>query len=322
MNRSGLADRLSVELDDYLNGIPDKDKLDSREYNELLEIGKGLIDMDFSKNSNKEAVYYRTLNRIEAVENSLSNKSQNWLGRGLVIAASFLLICSISFTLIEPSFAFNLMEKVIATINLGNIKVVQFEAPKEFPPIPEALKGKIFDQEGNPLVEIPVGYSGRVYTSEGKEIVGFSDGEIITIDMANANREENILVIKNPSALSEYTCFEVLLPSYLPSGYQFDRAEFYKDENGIVQDSKYINLYFTNYESEAYIFLQQRFSDEETAYELSTDGKVQLIKINGVDAVLSNNRGIDWEMNDTLYGLNGRGLISKAELIKIAESIK
>lgn len=109
---------------------------------------------------------------------------------------------------------------------------------------------------------------------------------------------------------------------YLPDGYQFDKAEFYKDEDGVVNNSKYISLYFTNKNTGKYIYMQQRFADEETAYATGTDGKVEEIKINGLDAVLSDDRSIDWEANNTLYGLHGRGEINRSELIKIAESIK
>ncbi len=63
--------------------------------------------------------------------------------------------------------------------------------------------------------------------------------------------------------------------------------------------------------------MQQRFADEETAYATGA-AKVEEIKVNGVDAVLYGNN-LDWEYNDVIYMLNGRG-ITKDELIKIAES--
>jgi hypothetical protein len=65
--------------------------------------------------------------------------------------------------------------------------------------------------------------------------------------------------------------------------------------------------------------MQQRFADEETAYETG-GSKVEKIKINGVDAILYDN-SLDWEYNGVIYALNGKG-IAKDELIKIAESIK
>ncbi|SHD78154.1 DUF4367 domain-containing protein [Schnuerera ultunensis] len=97
--------------------------------------------------------------------------------------------------------------------------------------------------------------------------------------------EEETLIVKDTEKLNDYTCFDVILPSYLPEGYKFNRAGFFRDENGVVENTKYIDLYFTNEKVEKYIFISQSPADEETAYSLSTDGKIEEIKVNGVDAV-------------------------------------
>lgn len=112
----------------------------------------------------------------------------------------------------------------------------------------------------------------------------------------------------------------VILPNYLPDGYDFDRAEFFRDENGIVENSKYVSLYFINNATEEYIYMQQRFADEETAY-VAGGQKVEQLIINGADAILYDNN-LDWEDNNVIYALSGRGIISIDELIKIAESFK
>ena len=141
----------------------------------------------------------------------------------------------------------------------------------------------------------------------------------IKYNEAEAERENNNLVVKDVDKLNDYTYFEVILPSYLPEGYEFDRAEFFRDENGLVENSKYISLYFTNDETGEYIYMQQRFADEETAYETGGQ-KVEQLKINGADAILYDNN-LDWEDNGVIYMLNGRG-ISRDQLIKTAESFK
>lgn len=129
------------------------------------------------------------------------------------------------------------------------------------------------------------------------------------------------MIVKDANSLNKYTCFNVILPSYLPKDYKFDRAELSKDEKGNVSN-KCINLYFTNSKTGKYIYMQQRIASEEMKYVTGTDGKIEKVKVNGVDAVISDNRYIDWEANKVLYELSGRGQITKAELIKIAESIK
>lgn len=54
---------------------------------------------------------------------------------------------------------------------------------------------------------------------------------------------------------------------------------------------------------------------------MSTDGTIEKVKINGVDAVLVNGKGLDWEANGVLYGVTSASL-DKNDLIKVAESIR
>ncbi|WP_406542628.1 DUF4367 domain-containing protein [Clostridium ljungdahlii] len=83
-----------------------------------------------------------------------------------------------------------------------------------------------------------------------------------------------------------------------------------------------MDLYFTNAKTGKYIQMQQRFACKETKYEDGTDGKIEKVKVNGKDAILSDNKSMDWENSGVLYNLSGRGVFGKTELIKIADSIK
>lgn len=70
------------------------------------------------------------------------------------------------------------------------------------------------------------------------------------------------------------------------------------------------------------MFMQQRFSDEETGYTTGTHGTVEQVQVNGVEALIMNDRSIDWEANGVLYNISGRGAFDKDELLKVAESVK
>ncbi|MDP4147220.1 MAG: DUF4367 domain-containing protein, partial [Bacillota bacterium] len=177
-------------------------------------------------------------------------------------------------------------------------------------------KGKLFDKDGRAVTVLSKN-SGKRDDANGEELLGFADGNIVTA----SQMKERVLVVKDANSLSKYTCFNVDMPSYLPKGYKFDRAELYKDKDGNISN-KYINLYFINDKTGKYIYMQQRFADDSTKYELATDGKVEKVKINGVDAALSDGRSINWETKGVSYSLSGKGEISKNDLIKIAESIK
>lgn len=319
MSKKNIEDRFSIDIDAYLNGVDRQDKSQSEEYKELLEIGKLLANNDFSENSNKEEVYDRTLKNISKYEGENNMKKS----RKITKVASIALVCVLGFSIMQTASAQEFIGKVLKNISLGHITISE-EEPLEVEsfPVPEEFKGRIFDRAGNPVEELSTKLE-KLYTVDGEEIAEFDleTGDIITVAEWNRTRKEEILVVKDSSKLNNYTCFDVILPSYLPEGYKFDRAEFYKDDNGVVEDIKYIDIYFTNDKTGKYIYMQQRFADEETAYATGRD-RVEEIKINGVDAVIYDDRNIDWEANGVIYGISAKGEVTKDELIKIAESIK
>lgn len=317
MNKRSIEDKFSIDIDAYFNGIENVNESNNEEYNELLEIGKTLANKDFSKDSNKQSVFNKTVGNISEGKGDNVMKKSNKIKKAVIAAASFVIICGV-FS--QASFAKDLAEKVINKISLGHITAIQTE-PSEVKEVkvPDNLKGKIFDKNKKPLTVVTRD-TGKIYTAAGEEIESCVDGKIITVAEAK-KMDENNLIVKDASSLNKYTCFNVKLPSYLPKDYKFDRAEFYKGEKGDIS-KKYIDLFFTNEKTGKFIYMQQRFADEETKYATGTDGKMEKVKVNGVDAVIIDDRYIDWEANGVLYSLSGRGEFTKDELIKIAESIK
>ncbi|WP_315119175.1 DUF4367 domain-containing protein [uncultured Clostridium sp.] len=321
MNKKSIEDKFSIDMDAYFNGIEDPNSSNSQEYNEILKLGKTLAEKDFSKDSNKEAVSNRVLKNMN--ENKGDNNMKK-LNKKSYIAkiASVAAVGVISVSLIKPAFAREIADKIIKTISLGHISVVQVESSKmENIPVPEEFKGKIFDKHGNKIEIVTKENAEDMYAANGEKIANLSNGEIITVEQEKKMRKEGMLELKDANELSDYLCFEAKLPSYLPEGYKFERAELYKRENGDISD-KVTDLWFVNEKTGKTIYMQQRFASEEMGYADGTAGTVEEIKINGVDAVIIDDKSIDWEYKNVLYGLSGRGNISKDELIKIAESIK
>ncbi|MGF7058516.1 DUF4367 domain-containing protein [Brassicibacter mesophilus] len=320
MSKKSIEEKFSIQMDAYLKGIQDSSKTESRECDDLLELGKFLGDKDFSAGSDRKAVMDRVLKNIDRYKGETGMKKSSKLKRSVVAAA---LVCVIGIPFMQTSFAQDLVGKIVNTISLGHITVYEESSTPEIKtsPVPEQFKGKIFDKDGKPIEVFSSEYTGKYYTAGGEEIARFNNDEITTVSEREEMKKVQTLVVRDSSEINKYTCFNVILPSYLPEGYKFDKAEFFKDENGVVSNTKYVSLYFTNEETEKYIYMQQRYADEETAYATGAS-EVEQIKINGADAVIYNNRNIDWENNNTIYALSGRGEISKDELIKIAESIK
>lgn len=317
MRKNKFEDRFSIDMDDYIDGKENLN-VEDEEYKELLELGKTLSNNDFSKNSDKEKIYNRSLENMKKYRGEDKMKKSKKI---IIKAASFALICILGVTTMRTSFAQELVDKVVSFISIGHVTV--YEDPVhnkgEVILVPEELKGKIFDKDGNPIEEITVGNPPAIYTADGEKIAFIETETMKIVTDAEVERENNNLVVEDVDKLNDYTCFEVILPKYLPDGYEFDRAEFFRDENEVVENTKYISMYFTNNETEEFIYMQQRFADEETAYETGGQ-KVEKIKINGVDAILYDN-SLDWEDNGVIYMLNGRG-IPRDELIKTAESFK
>lgn len=288
-----------------------------------FDLARQLEERDFSKDSNKEVVFLNTLKKINKIEGEKNMKVIDKVKKVGLAVASIALVTTIGM---QTTFAQDIVEKIIARISLGHFTAIQYEydGVKEST-IPASLKGKLFDKDGK-LIEIFTEEVKEVYTAQGEKIDSFEvNGNIITAAQQEKLRKENTLTIKDSKELNDYTCFNVILPSYLPAGYVFDRAEFYKDEKGIVNNTKYISLYFANQKTGKTIYMQQRLADEETASVMGTDSKVEKIKINGIDAILEDNTNLDWEAYGNIYFLNvGKtdGEVGKEELIKIAESVK
>lgn len=318
MSKKSIEDKFSIEIDAYFNGIEKNSKSDYEEYNELLELGKILADKDFSKESNKEAVFKKSLENINQYkgENIIMKSKRNKLYKRL---AGVGIACIVTIALSQTSFAQNFVEKIIKSISLEHVTVVEYEDGPEVEsmPVPKKLKGKLFDKNGI-LIEVFTREIDKLYTADGEEIDNFDmrTGEIITVSQA----KEKVLEVKDANELNKYTCFNVILPSYLPEGYKFDRAEFSKDKTGVVKDSSAINLYFTNEKTGKYIYMQQRFAPEGMK-SASNGNNIEKIKINGVDAIMVDGKEINWETSDVVYFLTSKS-IKTNELIKIAESIK
>ncbi|CQR53450.1 hypothetical protein PRIO_1375 [Paenibacillus riograndensis SBR5] len=86
-------------------------------------------------------------------------------------------------------------------------------------------------------------------------------------------------------------------------------------------NGKYLDLIFTSEKIGQKLSMQFRYSDEETAYEMSTSGKMEKVQVNGADAVMMDDRSLHWEADGVLYAMNTCGL-ERSEVLKIAESIR
>ncbi len=306
--------------------MKNKEVMDLEELQAIKALEQKLKQEDFSIYSRKDAVRNKVLKNIRENEVNSMKKMKSFRKPAVAVASIALGITLFAQTAVAKEWTAKIKE--VFSVGNGNIKIMLLEVEEgpDSVPVPAELKGKLFDAKGNELTEFKGSKKTEMYTKEGEKIAYLTkeDGnlKIMTEAMEAEEKEKNMLVLKDAGKRNDYTAFDVKLPTYLPEGYQFDRIELYKDEKGTVENSKYIDVYYTNESTSNYIFMQQRLSDEETGYETGTGGTVEEAKVNETEALIMDSDSIHWEVNGVLYHINSRGGFSKEELLKVAESIK
>ena len=276
MSKKSLEERFSIEMDAYFNKIQNDAASNSKEYNDIMKLGKTLADKDFSKKSDKEKVF-ENINKYKG-EDIMKSKNRKFAIKVASIGTACAL-CGAIF--MQTASAHELVDKIVKSISLGHITVVQEQVK---PISKKSAKDKSAKQSADPA-----------YLYE----------------------------VKNSNDIDKYTCFKINMPSCLPEGYEFDKANVYKESSEVTpSNSKYVDLYFVNKKNGKSISTQERFEDQTTKYAAGTEGIVEKVNINGADAVLSDGKNLDWEAGGVLYGISSHNNISKSELIKFAESFK
>lgn len=326
MKVKSFEDKFSAEIDGYIQGIETVNKSKSQEYNELLDLGKTLSDTDFSAQSNEEQVFNRIVKNVENKGDNIMKKC-NKRKRPAVIAATLAATVVVTGSLMQTSFAKEIASKILKSFNVGNYTAVildEKDEPSEFN-VPDELKGQIFDKDGKVIDVLTKENREKLYTKTGEKIAYINIKEKKIITEVEAEKEENKnesrnVEFKDINKANEKLCFKAKLPSYLPEGFKFEKAELCGDKDGL--SDKYVSLYFKNENTGKTIYMQQRWVCEETKCYGNSD-KIEEVNINGSKALLCDDRTLDWEADNVMNFLSiSRSGLSKTELIKIAESIK
>lgn len=286
---------------------------------ELLELGRALAGQDYSK-AHKAAVLAKVQSHINLKQEAKPMKIKTGWKRPAMVMASLLVAGALSVSFVKPSYAQELLGRVLQSINLGNIIAHEMDTA-QISDFPKEWEGKLFDKEGN-VITSDSKKVDEIYNAAGEQVVNFDGDKLITkSEQERLDKEaaERIVAVKSRAELDQYAMFKVKLPEYLPEGFAFDRGEFYKSEEGV--NGKYVDLFFSSEHEGQDLKMQFRYSDKETAYEISTRMSIETVKINGVDAAMIDNRNLDWEADGVLYGISSHGL-DRDEVLKIAESLR
>jgi hypothetical protein len=304
-------------------------------YEELSEIEKDLIEMDFSTGKGVKRMREKFLAGLEKSEEEKKIYAYSRFKKPAVAVASLFIVGMLA---LQTTFGQNLVQSFVQRISLGNIGAAYLDLHTG-EPVPGQYKGKLFDSTEKSIEIMPKAI-GELYTAEGEQVIAFVSEDIAKDGILTASREKSwvetnpIIVaeaeeesfkITDASTLSQYTYFEVKMPDYLPEGYAFDYAELYPEREGErleeIKDRKIISLYFAKEGGEGYIFIQQRFNSEETAGEAGAGEKPIRIDINGNPGIMYDN-SIDWTTEKVNYMLRDCAEIGREGCLEIARSME
>lgn len=186
---------------------------------ELLELGRALAGADYSK-AHKAAVLANVQSRTQLKQEAQQMKIKTQWKRPAMVMASLLVAGALSISFVKPSFAQELMGRVLQSINLGNIIAHEMDAA-QLPDFPKEWEGKLFDKDGN-VITSDSQKVDEIYNAAGEQIVNFDGDKLITKseqEQRDKEAAERIVAVKSRAELDQYAMFKVKLPEYLPEGF-------------------------------------------------------------------------------------------------------
>lgn len=287
---------------------------EERSQQHLEDLDSLLRGIDFSQDSDREGIYQKTLTRMnDRHRGGKPMKGLKGFSQKFVGVAAALTITIVGVSLVQPSFSQSIYQKII---DLGHI--VGFISQPAKGPLPEYLQGKLYNAQGELIDAYELMVGTEIYNAAGERVYNIDQGgNLITVP--EEDQEDDKLVVKDVEQIQGYTSFEVKLPSYLPEGYQFDRAEFYREKEGVSPD--YVNIIFVQRDTGKTLFMQQRVASEDTAYSFDALEGLEKVEVGTSIGILSDDKNLDWEYNGVLYGLSTKGNISREEILRIGKSI-
>jgi outer membrane lipoprotein-sorting protein len=191
------------------------------------------------------------------------------------------------------------------------------------------IKIEMYDSEGTLFMdtiyedcEVNTGISDSEFefdVPEDARVVEFASSDLFSMVLEPTSLEE----VENLSGR------EIMVPSYVPEGYEFDNATFDNSVLALGVDMEMIKLIYTNGSNDIWVtetFYGEKEKESMDDYDSFLGDYSETVFVNGNEAILlSDNRSgtwasLSWEQDGISMAVSGK--IGSAELIKIAESIK
>lgn len=269
--------------------------------NSQVDVNQNLKNLYATDEKDKQEVYAK-----------MKNKQRKQYKKPAIAAACALLIATLPFT----SFGGGIVNTVRQAVSPSGRIVVNEEEPAVAIPFPEELKGKVFDKEGNEITDLEVLKNAEhVYSKDGREIVGSNYDEAtrtgeVTFEYADEVKKDT--GDKAPvDVIAKKLNFNPLVFS---EKYNYVESEIFADPGTL---SDYVA--FTYEKDGKTIYLNERISSPETAYETGGEGKIYEVNVDGVKVIIQG-RDADFERDGLLVSVSAGGA-DKDDLIAMVKDL-
>ncbi len=269
--------------------------------NPQVDVSQNLKNLYATEEKDKQEVYAK-----------MKNKQKKQYKKPAIAAACALLIATLPFT----SFGGGIVNTVKQVVSPSGRIVVNEDKlavnPKDIP-FPEELKGKVFDKEGNEITDSDVLKNAEhVYSKDGREIVGYdydeATGEVTFAYAGEANPAADKAPVKEIAKKLSFN------PLVFSDEYNYVESEVFAESG---KPSDYVA--FTYEKDGKTIYLNERVSSPEAAYETGGEGKIYEVNVDGVKVIIQDHDA-DFERDGLLVSISARGA-DKDDLIAMVKDL-
>lgn len=273
-----------------------------------------------NENKNAHDNVSRDLNNLYATDEKdkqevyakMKNKQKKQYKKPAIAAACALLIATLPFT----SFGGGIVNTVRQAVSPSGRIVVNEDEPAVAIPFPEELKGKVFDKEGNEITDFEVlKKAEHVYSKDGREIVGSNYDEAtrtgeVTFEYADEVKKDT----GDKAPVEEIAKKLNFNPLVFSDKYNYVESEIFA-EPGTLSDY----VAFTYEKDGKTIYIDERVSTPENAYETGGEGKIYEVNVDGVKVIIQG-RDADFERDGLLVSISAEGA-DKDDLIAMVKDL-
>ncbi len=244
----------------------------------------------------------------------MKKKQRKQYKKPAIAAACALLIATLPFT----SFGGGIVNTVRQAVSPSGRIVINEEdevtIDPEKMPLPDYLKGKIFDQNGNEITNCkPLAEEEALYSKDGREIVhtdyNANTGEV-TFEYADEVKKDT----GDKAPVKEIAKKLSFNPLVFSDKYNYVESEVFAESG---KPSDYVA--FTYEKDGKTIYINERISSPETAYETGGEGKIYEVNVNGVKVIIQGPEA-NFERDGLLVSVSARGA-DKHDLIAMVKDL-